>query len=156
MKTILGVDPGITGALSFYDGTELVIYDMPVFARNKTKRVDCHSLCHILDGMVENGTPPDHAYIEQVNAFGMGATSAYGFGWNCGVIEAILACHNIPFTYVTPQKWKKAMQCPKDKDAARMRASQLLPNEAHQWPLKKHDGRAESALLSLYGFNLTN
>jgi hypothetical protein len=40
---------------------------------------------------------------------------------------------------------------PKAKDAARARASQLLPQAAHQWPLKKHDGRAESALIALYG-----
>jgi hypothetical protein len=27
----------------------------------------------------------------------------------------------------------------------------LLPQAAHQWPLRKHDGRAEAALLALYG-----
>lgn len=148
IETVMGVDVGIKGALSFFDKNELIIYDMPVFPRNKTKKVDCHTVSKIITEQ-----KPDHAYIEQVNAFGMGATSAYGFGWNCGVIEAILACHNIPFTYVTPQKWKKAMDCPKDKDAARMRASQLLPQHAHNWDLKKHDGRAEASLIALYGFN---
>ena len=42
--TILGVDPGMNGALAFYDEKELIIYDMPVFQRNKTKRVNCHEL----------------------------------------------------------------------------------------------------------------
>lgn len=145
---ILGVDPGMSGALAFYDGTELMIYDMPVFERNKTKRVDCVRLHSIIK---QNN--PDAAIVEQVNAFGMGATSAYGFGWNCGCVEAVLSCCKIPFSYVTPQVWKKAMQCPKDKDSARMRASQLMPDHAHNWDLKKHDGRAESALIALYGFN---
>ena len=142
----------MSGALSFYDGEELMIYDMPTFKRNKTNRVDCHELCRIMkDNNGRHGI--DHAYIEQVNAFGMGASSAYNFGWSCGVVEAIISSFNIPFTYVTPQKWKKEMSCPKDKDAARMRASQLLPDHAHNWPLKKHDGKAEASLIALYGFN---
>ena len=151
MSNILGIDVGMNGALSFYDGAELIIYDMPVFARNKTKRVDCHKLNKIIQEQ-----KPTHAVIEQVNAFGMGASSAYNFGWSCAVVEAVLACNNIPFDYVTPQVWKKEMQCPKDKDASRMRASQLLPKFAHNWDLKKHDGRAESALIALFGFNKNN
>lgn len=146
--TILGIDVGATGALSFYDGAELIIYDMPVHERNKTKRIDAIAVFDILKNQ-----KPDHAFVEQVNAFGMGATGAYNFGWNCGVIEALLSASLIPFTYVTPQAWKKAMQCPTDKDSARMRASQLLPEQSHQWDLKKHHGRAESALIALYGFN---
>jgi crossover junction endodeoxyribonuclease RuvC len=83
----------------------------------------------------------------------MGATGAYNFGWSCGVVEAIICSYKIPFSYVTPQSWKKAMQCPKEKDASRMRASQLLPKFSHNWDRKKDDGRAESALIALYGFN---
>mgnify|MGYP003649107582 CR=1 FL=1 len=146
-KTILGVDVGMSGAFSFYDEMELMVYDMPTFKRNKTNRVDCHAVCKILEA-----EECHHAYVEQVNAFGMGASSAYNFGWSCGTIEAILASFNIPFTYVTPQKWKKEMDCPKDKDAARMRATQLLPRFSDNWPLKKHDGRAEASLIALYGF----
>lgn len=138
----------MSGALSFYDGAELLIYDMPTFARNKTSRVDGIRLSDIVAI-----NKPDIAYVEQVNAFGMGATGAYNFGWSCGIVEGILSAHKVPFTYVTPQVWKRAMQCPADKDAARMRATQLMPQFAHNWPLKKHDGRAESALISLYGFN---
>jgi hypothetical protein len=39
---------------------------------------------------------------------------------------------------------------PAGKDGARARASQLIPSAAHHWPLKKHDGRAEAALLAFY------
>ena len=51
----------------------------------------------------------------------------------------------------SPRRWKRALHVPKAKDAARARASQLLPEAAHQWRLRKHDGRAEAALLALYG-----
>lgn len=147
---ICGIDPGMSGALAFYDenaekGDELMVYKMPVFQRNKTHRVDVLELSRILKFEM-----PDHVFIEQVNAFGMGATGAYNFGWSCGVLEGVVGALHIPFTYVTPMKWKKAMQCPKDKDSARMRASQLLPDYAHNWPLKKDDGKAEAALIALY------
>lgn len=144
---VLGVDVGMSGALSFYDGTELMIFDMPTFERNKTNRLDSNRISRIITGQ-----KPTVAYIEQVNAFGMGASSAYNFGWSCGSIEAVLSVLNIPFNYVTPQTWKKIMQCPKDKYASRMRATQLLPQFAHCWDLKKHDGRAEASLIALYGF----
>lgn len=146
---ILGIDVGIKGALAFYNKDELFVFDMPVFKRNKTSRLDCQRALSIITQF----TPLEHAYIEQVNAFGMGATGAYNFGWNCGAIEGVIASVGVPFSYVTPQKWKKEMQCPKDKDAARMRASQLLPLWADEWALKKHDGRAEAALIALYGYN---
>jgi len=152
-KTILGIDVGMKGALAFYDKDELVIHDMPTFPRNKTNRVDCHKL-HAIISIHQEEYGVDHVYIEQVNAFGMGASSAMNFGWSCGTVEAIVSACGIPFSYVTPQKWKKEMQCPKDKDAARMRATQLLPEFAHNWPLKKHDGRAEASLIALYGYDL--
>lgn len=152
-RTILGIDPGSCGALAFYDVDELIIYDMPFYeiTKGKTKRKKFHAeaflkilkenLCH-------------HAYVEQVSAQpGNGAAAAFTYGWMCGGLETCLIAARVPFTYVTPQRWKKEMSCPADKDGARMRASQLLPAFAHNWPLKKHDGRAEAALIALYGFN---
>lgn len=155
---IVGIDPGASGAISWYDGSELIIRDMPVHiitkGKSKRKRLDPYGLSQILSGMKESERfKPDHAFIEQVSAQpGNGAASAFTYGWMCGGLESALACCGIPFTYVTPQKWKKAMSCPRDKDGARMRASQLLPDYADEWKLKKQDGRAEAALIALYGY----
>lgn len=154
MKTILGIDPGMTGALAFYDKEELIIYDMPIHeikkGKTKRKRIDPYGLLHILR---ENEC--DHVYIEQVSAQpGNGAAAAFTFGFGCGALECAVAAAGLPFTYVTPQKWKKSMACPKEKDGARMRASQLLPEFAHNWSLKKHHGRAEASLIALYGYNI--
>jgi crossover junction endodeoxyribonuclease RuvC len=157
MKTIVGIDVGATGALAFKYGTELIIYDIPTFQRNKTTRIDNHALTKILR---ENRV--SHAWIEQVNAFGMGASSAYNFGWNCGCIEAVLSAIGIPFSYVTPQVWKKELQVPTDKNStknknlARMRATQMMPQRAHNWDKAKDHNRAEAALIALYGFLKSN
>lgn len=153
MKTILGIDPGSSGALSFYDGNELLIFDMPFFEikKGKTvrKKIDFVELVKII-----RNNKPDHAYLENVSAqFGNGAAAAFSFGWACACVENAILSSFVPFTLVTPQAWKKAMQVPADKDAARMRASQLLPNHTHNWDRKKDHNRAESALIALYGYN---
>jgi len=149
---ILGIDPGITGALSFYDGTELLLYDMPFYEvkKGKTirKRVDFMQLCNIIEMY-----KPSHAYVELVSAqFGNGAASAFSFGCAVTCVDNALLVCKTPHTYVAPQVWKKAMSCPADKDASRMRASQLLPQFAHNWYRKKDHNRSESALIALYGF----
>ena len=80
-----------------------------------------------------------------------GTVGAFSFGRGVGLLEGILAANFIPTTQITPAVWKKAMQCPGDKDQARARASDVLPRHAGKWPLKKHDGRAEAALLAVHG-----
>jgi hypothetical protein len=42
----------------------------------------------------------------------------------------------------------------KAKDEAIARASELLPKASHLWTLGKHHGRAEAALISMYGREL--
>jgi hypothetical protein len=149
--TILGIDVGMSGALSFYDTHELIIYDMPVNERSNTRRIDFYAVQRIIEQ-----NKPDHAFVEFLNAFGMGASSAFNFGWSAGGIEAVLSCLKVPYTYVSPRVWKRAMDCHKDKDASRARASQLLPHFAHNWDRKKDHNRAEASMLALYGLNKLN
>jgi len=147
---ILGIDPGLSGALAFLDD-ELLIYDIPTLeiSRNgkKKRQIDLQGLLALF-GMYN----VRHCYLESVNAMpGQGVSSMFQMGRGFGQIEMGLASYKIPVTYITPQVWKKKLGVPKDKDGARSRASQLIPAEAHQWDLKKHHGRAEAALIALYG-----
>jgi crossover junction endodeoxyribonuclease RuvC len=144
---ILGIDNGLSGALAFYDGMELLIHDMPNFEINKRKALDVQEIKKII-----LNNRPTHCFIEQLTPMPkISGLTAFSMGHSEGVFMGILGAYNIPFTLVRPAVWKKAMQCPADKDGARMRANQLLPQFKDNWPLKKHDGRAESALIALYG-----
>lgn len=147
---IVGIDPGFNGAVAFLKNDELVIFDMPVFEFTKSgknrKRLDTaglHSILCMFD--VSN------VYIEQVNSHRMGREGAMNFGKTCGAIEGVVVACGLPLTEVVPSVWKRDMRCPKDKDGARMRASQLFPDHSEQWRLKKHDGRAEAALIAAWG-----
>ncbi len=145
---LIGIDPGISGAIAFLNGDALEIIDTPVLKTNGKSSVDSYQLARLIDAA---GTI-DHAFIEQVGARpGQGVTSMFSFGKTYGTIIGILAANFIPMTFVTPGSWKKTLRVPSDKDAARSRASELMPQHSHLWPLKKHDGRAEAALLAYWG-----
>ncbi len=168
-KYLLGIDPGLSGAITLYrkqPKLEVATIDMPTheITTNGKKRsqLDLYQLAGFFDMWADQ---IDKAVIEQPNAMpsvpdktgkrrSMGAQSAFNFGHACGTVQAMAAAHFIPMRLVRPNRWKAAMGLSSDKDASRLLASQLLPGFAHLWPLKKHDGRAESALLALYGERL--
>ena len=151
---IIGIDPGLSGALFFLDPNRPAngeAVDLPVHllvrGGKKRRELDIAGLIGIL-----KSHQLDHAFLEQVSAMpGQGVSSVFAFGKTYGVILGVIAAHTIPLTLVAPAVWKRALAVPKAKDGARARASQLLPGAAAQWRLKKHDGRAEAALIAVYG-----
>lgn len=155
MNKVIGIDVGMSGGICFYSENDFLVYDMPTFEITKNggkrKKIDVKRLIDILKYDIGDA---QHVFIEQVSAQpGNGAAAAFTYGFGCGVVEAVVQALNMPFTYVTPMRWKKDMSCPADKDSARLRASQLLPQHAHNWDRKKDDGRAEAALIALWGSN---
>jgi crossover junction endodeoxyribonuclease RuvC len=148
MKTILGIDNGLGGSLCFYNGEECMIYDMPTLEVKNRNVLDMQAIARLL-----KQDPPWHTYIEKLTPMPkVSGLSGFSMGHSEGFILGLLTGFNLPYTLIRPNNWKAIMQCPADKDGARQRASQLLPQFAHNWPLKKHDGRAESALIALYGW----
>jgi len=152
---IAGIDPGVTGAVAFYDpdGPSLEVIDFPIFmfkrGRSTTKDLNAIALADLIRARM---TGADHVFVEKVHALpGQGVCSTFKFGTVYGTIIGILADQKIPTTFVTPQQWKKAMRVTADKEAARLRASQLLPNYVSLWPNRKDHNRAEAALIALYG-----
>jgi crossover junction endodeoxyribonuclease RuvC len=151
----LGIDPGLSGALALYDpvADTLDVRDMPVFVlpkgKGKRTELDLYGLANIFDGWSELRV---YAYIEQVSASPqMGVTSAFSFGGSYWAPQAMCAAHFISLTRVPPQVWKRDLKVPASKDGARAKASVLLPKHSRLWTRVKDDGRAEAALIALYG-----
>jgi crossover junction endodeoxyribonuclease RuvC len=100
-------------------------------------------------GAVIREVRPQLAVVERVGAMpGQGVTSMFSFGLACGIVHGALGALEVPMELVTPQQWKQEMHV--GRDNARQRASQLLPAGSRLWPLVKHDGRAEAALIGLW------
>lgn len=156
---ILGIDPGLTGALALYDieTGDLDVRDMPTFVipkagGGKRTELDLVALAHIMDGWAKHQI---RAFVEQVGPTPqMGVTSSFSFGGSYAAVRMACASHFLPTELVTPQVWKRSLQVKggADKsDAVRARASALLPQHAKLWTLSKHEGRAEASMIALYG-----
>jgi crossover junction endodeoxyribonuclease RuvC len=151
----LGIDPGLSGALALYipSTDTLHVGDVPIHEikrAGRTKReVDVHGLVSMFrDCAVHRPT----VWLEQVGTMpGEGPVGAFTFGKTVGILTGVAIALDLVLERVPPQVWKKALAVLADKDAARARASALLPRHAHCWALKKHDGRAEAALIAIYG-----
>lgn len=157
MKAVLGVDPGLSGALALYDQHRdlhmLEIIDMPTLQittnGKKRRQIDLYALANWMD---LHSSQIGKAVIEQVGAMpGQGVSSCFKFGESFGIVKAMVAANVIPMDLVHPRTWKKHFGLTADKDASRLHASRLLPQFSHLWARAIDDGRAEAALLALYG-----
>lgn len=148
---ILGIDPGLEGALAFIDpiACTLHVVDMPTFSLTVTKKknfVDEDAIADILHAY--NGTI-SHAFIEQVaSSPQMGVVSAFSFGQGYGSVNGVLAGLKVPRDKVLPQEWKKQMRAPRDKKESKARAVQLMPACAS---ILRRPDRAEAAMIAFYG-----
>ena len=155
MPIICGCDPGNSGAFAFLntDACTVSLFDMPVLEYETTKKritINEHSIAALMQQFEIH-----HVYMEEVfSSPQMGVTSAFNFGEGKGKIEGVLAALGIPMTPIKPVRWKKDMRVPADKRASVMRASQLIPGAALYFTGPRGgilDGRAEAAMLALYG-----
>ena len=117
--------------------------------RKSRRGLDLSTLARLID---ERAGSIRNAFVELASAKpGQGVASMFNFGRTYGVTLGIVAANFIPMTTVAPTRWKRALGIPAAKDSARARAGQLLPRAAHLWPATVHAGRAEAALIALYG-----
>lgn len=153
-KRILGIDPGISGAIALLEGRVLVdVFDMPIIetqaGKKKKRRISPEMLVAELEKYAGS---IDAAYIEEVHAMpGQGVTSMFTFGEAFGLARGVLAGMKIPTRRVMPATWKRAMRLPQGKDSSRGMAAQLWPSSAAAFKRQRDDGRAEAALIALWG-----
>jgi|SRR5579863_2500429 len=152
----IGIDPGLMGAVAVigFESGIFSVFDTPVLVIKKGKgfrrEYDVPGMVKILQSLPFPESV--HCTLESIHAMpGQGVTSMYSIGIGMGLWRGILTALKIPHDLVTPQRWKKAMMdgMGKEKDASRLRASQLFP--LVDLSSKKDHGRAEALLLAEYG-----
>lgn len=160
-QPVIGIDPGLNGAIALYDGKRAWVWDMPtvhVGRNGKNKRevapVMLATVLRDADLTAEQaGAGYIRAYVEKVGAMpGQGVTSMFSFGRSLGLVEGALAALTIPAELVLPSAWRKALQVRQGKDGSRLRAQELLPAQAGLFARVKDDGRAEAVLIAMYGY----
>ena len=156
MMTILGIDPGLSGALCWMNGAGDVIQleDIPVFNDGKGKKsIDALALTTLLIDK-----RPTHAVIEAVHARPTDSkTGAFTFGRNTGALEALVMGAGIPLMRVSPITWRRfaGLMAGVGKEASLAAALRLHPSCRPMLEGKqaRHD-RAEAVLMA--GWYLAN
>lgn len=151
---VAGIDPGLRGAIAYLnlDTGGMTILDMPTRQRKMStgkmrNEIDTERLAERLD------RADMQLVIIEAQSVRPGESAARSLktGYGMGLLVGAIAANYHRFEIVYPQTWKKRLSVPKDKTDARFRASHLMPQMSHKWANAGQDGRAEAALLALYG-----
>jgi hypothetical protein len=146
MTVIMGIDPGISGAVAFYF-TEapgrIAVDDIPV--------AGCEINAPELARMIRIHRPT-FAVLEKAQAMpGNGGVSMFNYGRSYGDVRGVIGAMEVPLHFVTPATWKRHFCISSDKEQSRLYAIRMFPSVADSFKLKRHHGRAEAALIALYG-----
>lgn len=161
MTAVIAIDPGLTGAIAYYDGRALEMADMPTYTVRKATRVNLHTLAGIVRAFYYNQAMVD-SLVEHVGSMPkQGVASAFNFGFTTGAIHGTLAALGMQAHTVTPAQWKFGVGLKADpnadtrarKTSSRVRAAELFPDYAHLFARVKDDGRAEAALMAWWYVN---
>lgn len=153
---ILGIDPGVSGALVQINGGDSIIaYPMPLVKTDKSKEIDFDGLANLLVAL-----GPDHIFLERALSFGMMSLSAFNYGRSFAAVEIAIQQSGIGVTYIEPHKWAKEMHAGiagdlKPKAKSLIAAKRIYPKLFRSLPTKKngtvHDGFIDALLIAGFG-----
>ena len=153
---IIGIDPGITGAICFFeDGKILDVIEMPNMPEGKKnkKQVNGAQITNeILSRIRTIDKTSIKVVIEQVSAMpGQGVTSMFNFGQTFGAIKGICATLDLPIYFVRPSKWKKHFELiNSSKDASRTKAIEMYPSLSNDLAKKKDVNKSDAILIARF------
>jgi crossover junction endodeoxyribonuclease RuvC len=153
---IIGIDPGISGSICFFqDGKIVDVVEMPTMTEGKKnkKQVNGSQIVNeILEKIKELDKREIKVVIEQVSAMpGQGVTSMFNFGQSFGILKGICSSMQLPMYFVRPAKWKKYFNLiNSEKDASRTRAIEIFPYFSKQLSRKKDSNKADAILIASF------
>ena len=156
---IIGMDPGISGAICFFENGEVKeIIDIPNMADGKKnkRQINGPQVYNEISSRIKN-TPKKEivVVIEQVSAMpGQGVTSMFNFGQSFGVLKGICSAMQLSMHFIRPAKWKKYFGLIKtEKDASRTKVIEIFPYISSQLSRKKDSNKADAILISSFFHN---
>ena len=159
---IIGVDPGISGSICFFEnGVILDVLEMPTMTDGKKNKKQVNG-SQIFNEISKRTQKIDNknikVVIEQVSAMpGQGVTSMFNFGQSFGILKGICSGMQLPVFFVRPAKWKKYYNLiNSEKDASRTRAIEIFPYFSSQLSRKKDSNKADAILIASFFFETYN
>lgn len=166
MSLVIGIDPGLNGALCLYGPDVFMVEDMPTFTtmvgRKQRQRIDTAALAELVELYALLGA--ELAVIEAVGGRPkQSASAAFVFGYSVGLVMMALINARIPVETVQPQFWKKLMKMPGKKGAEsdKVYAGMIQQRGRELFPGREADlsgprggvrlDRVEAAALAVFG-----
>ena len=156
---IIGIDPGISGAICFFeDGKVKEILEMPTMTDGKKNKRQINGpqiYNEILSRINKIKKEDIFVVIEQVSAMpGQGVTSMFNFGQSFGVLKGICSAMQLSMYFIRPMKWKKYFGLIKtEKDASRTKVIEIFPYISSQLSRKKDSNKADAILIASFFYN---
>ena len=153
---IIGIDPGISGAICFFENGEVKeILDIPNMAEGKKnkRQINGPQIYNEISKRIINISKKEVVVvIEQVAAMpGQGVTSMFNFGQSFGVLKGICSAMQLSMHFVRPAKWKKYFNLIKtEKDASRTKVIEIFPYISSQLSRKKDSNKADAILIASF------
>ena len=153
---IIGIDPGITGAICFFEDRKIIdLIEMPNMAAGKKnkRQVNGAQVYNEIFERIKNYNKKDiKVVIEQVSAMpGQGVTSMFNFGQSFGVLKGICSAMQLPMYFIRPAKWKKYYNLiNSQKDASRTKVIEVFPYISTQLSKKKDSNKADAILIASF------
>jgi len=153
---IIGIDPGISGSICFFeDGKILDVIEMPTMAEGKKnkRQVNGSQIYNEISIRIKQIEKKNiKVIIEQVSAMpGQGVTSMFNFGQSFGILKGICSAMQLSLYFVRPAKWKKYFNLiNSNKDASRTKAIEIFPYFSHNLAKKKDSNKADAILIASY------
>lgn len=170
VSVIVGIDPGLTGALSRFEAGRLAdIRDMPSTVTEKASKgghladliggskthkhrdIDKPGLAALLREWIGNYS----AVIMREKVHTMprqGIVSAGRFMEVVGAIDGVAAALGVPVETVDPQVWQRATGSPADDKGVCARATEVFPTWASHFKHHTvHHNRADAVMIGWYG-----
>ncbi len=152
MIEVIGIDPGVAGALAAITSDGLDLRVMPVAAAGGKQQYDERVL---VEWLTPYAIRRAHVFIECVHAMpGQGVTSMFSFGMGYGLLRGICSGLGLSYELVRPQEWQHAMLMGQPLGSEYLVASRLWPNaewRASDRCRKPHSGLVDAALIAEFG-----
>tara|TARA_B100001123_G_C15316610_1_gene1026330 strand:+ start:1065 stop:1559 length:495 start_codon:yes stop_codon:yes gene_type:complete len=156
---IIGIDPGIAGAICFFENGEIKdVIDMPVMAEGKKgkRQVNGRQVFNEISLRIKNYDLNNiNVAVEQVSAMpGQGVTSMFNFGQSFGIIKGICSAMQLPIFFIRPVKWKKHFDLiNSQKDSSRTKVIEMYPLISSILSKKKDANKADAILIASFHEN---
>ncbi len=159
-KILVGIDPGLTGAIAIVSEDEIIFYEMPVCDQSwsawkkinkkvvRQKMVDSQKLWLILEKLKKI---PHKITIEAVTPLPTyGISSAWKFSGAFYTIITVCNLLGLNLNFITASSWKKKFNFTgMGKDAPRQTALRMYPHLKEALKYKYNQDKADALFIAL-------